>query len=95
MEKSDGVTRVVLALILVLAGCETPLRSFERTVDDWFRLVVELDQADEFFDRRDRKFVRTMINIMAKDEAGTPTQAQQKWLLSMKQRLDARSPHPR
>ena len=66
----------------------------ERSPDDWFKLVTEIQQNIEKadaehrwlrnIDREDRAFVRKMVNELAVRQDSMPTAAQAQWLLAIK-----------
>jgi hypothetical protein len=91
MNRAISVMLTIVACLTVIAitSCETPLRSAERTADDWFRLVTELQQNHEAkLDKEERYFVRYMINWLTIDGHAIPTAPQQQWLLNIKHNVD-------
>src|SRR5262245_65650171 len=80
-------TTIALALVVLaifsVADCQTPLRSEagDRSPDDWFRLVVELERRADRLDRDDRAFLRSMINVLTTSQDAAPQPHQQRWLL--------------
>jgi len=73
-------------LMLIIAFRFSPARG-QTTPDDWFKLVTAIQQQEERLDKEDRYFVRYMVNILALDQAATPTPVQRRWLIDIKNRL--------
>src|SRR5262245_51771075 len=61
----------VLALLLTLSACETPLRG--ETNDEWFKLVTDIDAQRERLKPAHRKFISHMVNVLALSEDAKPT----------------------
>lgn len=61
---------------------------YERSTDDWFRLVVECQTQEHRLDSTDRRFLRYMANELTAHEEAFPTPPQQRWLLDIKRRLN-------
>lgn len=85
---SVTLTIVVCLAIIGIASCETPLRSAERTGDEWFTLVESLQRHEAKLDKDDRFFLRYMVNWLTVDSHVIPTKDQQDWLLDIKRRVD-------
>jgi hypothetical protein len=71
---------IIVALLL--------LASFDdRTREDWFRLVVEMEQSHKL-DQADRRYLRLMIQLMEMNRDVKPTLGQQKEIIEIKRKLD-------
>jgi hypothetical protein len=71
---------IIVALLL--------LASFDdRTREDWFRLVVEMEQSHKL-DQADRRYLRLMIQLMDINRDVKPTLGQQKEMIEIKRKLD-------
>jgi hypothetical protein len=55
--------------------------------DDWLELVESLQKYEHKLDKKDRFFLRQMVNYLTLDEHAEPTKAQQRWLLDIKRRV--------
>jgi hypothetical protein len=77
-----GVLIIVVALGFAIrfARGETP--------DEWFQLVVELQNHQEQLDPEERRFVANVINRLTVSEDAMPTPEHQRWLLNIKARLN-------
>jgi hypothetical protein len=74
-----GVTIIALALIRT-ARAQTP--------EQWWQLVMMIDQQRDRLDNDERKFIRNVTNRLAVSKDATPTPEHRRWLLSIKQRLE-------
>ena len=77
---------LIIATTVLLHGCQQPLRSAES--DEWFRLVTELQSKQDRLSKAHRQFVSEMANLMTAGDDAMPTKTQQKWLLTIKRRLE-------
>jgi hypothetical protein len=73
------IIAVALGLAIRFARGETP--------DEWFRLVIELQNRQEQLDPEERRFVANVINRLTVSENAIPTPEHQRWLLNIKARL--------
>jgi hypothetical protein len=71
---------IIVALLL--------LASFDyRTPDDWFGLVIEMEQSHKL-DQADRRYLRLMIQLIDINRDAKPTLGQQKEIIEIKRKLD-------
>ena len=82
----------VLALLLTLSACETPVRG--QTNDEWLKLVTDIDAQRDRLRPAHRKFVNHMVNILSLSEDAKPTPLEAKWLLEIKRRYGLTGPAP-
>jgi hypothetical protein len=73
--------RPIIVAILLLASFD------DRTPDDWFRLVVEMEQSHKL-DQADRRYLRLMIQLMEMNRDVKPSLGQQKEIIEIKRKLD-------
>lgn len=83
--KADGTAFVfafLLAFLWAIYGYGEEL-----TADQWFKLVVDLQDHSLQLDPEERLFVRNMVNVLALDEEHMPKPHQQVWLLHIRDRV--------
>jgi hypothetical protein len=83
------MTRILLAVLLSLSGCQMPLRdAVAGQSDEWFLLVTQLQAQQHRLSKPHRQFLSEMANLMASGDDAMPSATQQKWLLTIKRRLE-------
>jgi hypothetical protein len=72
----------VIVAVLLLASID------QRTPDDWFRMVIELQQQAHKLDPSDKAFLKYMINVISLGSFVEPSLTEQKTLFEIKRKLD-------
>jgi hypothetical protein len=79
---------IIAALAIVIVLMVSIIRARAQTSpDDWFRLVIVIQDNQHKLDADDRWFVRSMVNKLTADAAAMPNPPEQRWLLDIKRRL--------
>jgi hypothetical protein len=80
--RSLWLMKPVIVALLLLASID------QRTPDDWFRMVIELQQQAHKLDLSDKAFLKYMINVISLGSFVEPSLTERKTLFEIKRKLD-------
>jgi hypothetical protein len=80
-----GLSLTAITIIATLFILLTEARGMSS--DEWFQLVIAMDQQQDKLDADERKFIKNVINRLTVAEKVIPTPEHQRWLLNIKKKL--------